>query len=306
MNENIMVSIVCNTFNQEDYIADAIESFLMQRTNFEYEILIHDDASTDSTANIIKKYEDKYPKLIKPIYQEKNQYSQNVNIDSVFQYSRAKGKYIAYCEGDDYWTDSLKLQKQVELLELHPEIEICAHSAEVVDAETKEKLEMIAPADKDTLFTIEEVIRGEGGFVATNSLLMRTDCMRKFYEFSENFPFDYAMQIQGALKGGMLYLSEIMSAYRKDAKGSWTVYTTENIEKKIAHVKNEVTMLETLNKETNYQYDKEVQHKIRKNQYGILILQKKYGEAIRKYWDIFSELPPKKRIKLVGKYILKK
>ena len=64
MNENIMVSIVCNTFNQEDYIADAIESFLMQRTNFEYEILIHDDASTDSTANIINNYEDKYPKLI--------------------------------------------------------------------------------------------------------------------------------------------------------------------------------------------------------------------------------------------------
>ena len=84
-------------------------------------------------------------------------------------------------------------------------------------------------------------------------------------------------------------MNEIMSAYRRDAKGSWTVYTTENIEKKVEHIKNEVTMLETLNQETNYQYDKEIQHKIRKNQYGALILQKKYGEAIRKYWDVFSE-----------------
>lgn len=306
MSDSIMVSIVCNTFNQEDYIADAIESFLMQRTNFKYEILIHDDASTDSTVKIIKEYEEKYPELIKPIYQKVNQYSQGVNIDSVFQYSRAKGKYIAYCEGDDYWTDPLKLQKQYELMEQHPDIDICAHGAKAVDAETKELLEMIAPAEKDTLFTIREVINGEGGFVSTNSLLMRKECMCTYYQFSDEFPFDYAMQIQGSLKGGMLYMNEIMSAYRKDAKGSWTVYTTENIEKKVEHIKNEVTMLETLNKETNYQYDKEIQHKIRKNQYGALILQKKYGEAICKYPDIYSELPLKKRVKLIGKYILKK
>ena len=306
MNENIMVSIVCNTFNQEDYIADTLDSFLMQSTNFLYEILVHDDASTDSTVKIIKEYEKKYPDLIKPIYQEKNQYSQNVNIDSVFQYSRAKGKYIAYCEGDDYWTDPEKLQKQVDLLEHHSEVDICAHRAEAVDAETKERLEMIAPADKDTLFTIEEVIRGEGGFVSTNSLLMRKECMCTYYKFSDEFPFDYAMQIQGALRGGMLYMDEMMSAYRKDAKGSWTVYTTENIEKKVEHIKNEVNMLKTLNQETNYQYDKEIMHKIRKNQYSSLILQKRYGEAICKYWDIYSELPLKRRIKLIGKLILRK
>lgn len=306
MSENIMVSVVCNTFNQEDYIADALESFLMQRTGFSYEILVHDDASTDSTVEIIKTYEEKYPGIIKPIYQKENQYSKGVNIESVFQYSRVKGKYIAYCEGDDYWTDPLKLQKQFELMELHPEIDVCAHSAEVVDAETKERIEMISPAEKDVLFTIEEVIRGEGGFVSTNSLFARTECLCRYYEFSDKFPFDYAMQIQGALKGGMLYLSEIMSAYRKESKGSWTVATNDNIEKKIAHIKNEVTMLETLNEETDYQYDKEIQHKIRKNQYGILILQKKYREAIYKYWDIYSELPLKKRAKLLGKYILKK
>ena len=130
--------------------------------------------------------------------------------------------------------------------------------------------------------------------------------MCTYYKFSDEFPFDYAMQIQGALRGGMLYMDEMMSAYRKDAKGSWTVYTTENIEKKVEHIKNEVNMLKTLNQETNYQYDKEIMHKIRKNQYSSLILQKRYGEAICKYWDIYSELPLKRRIKLIGKLILRK
>ncbi len=120
-NNKLLVSINCITFNHEKYIKEALESFLMQKTNFEYEILIHDDASTDNTADIIRKYEKKYPDIIKPIYQEENQYSKKVNISKNFQYPRAKGKYIAICEGDDYWTDPNKLQKQVDFLESNPE-----------------------------------------------------------------------------------------------------------------------------------------------------------------------------------------
>ena len=106
--EEIKVSICCITYNHEDYIADAIESFLMQETDFKYEILIHDDASTDKTADIIRSYELKYPEIIKPIYQTVNQYSKNTKILPTFLYPKAKGKYIALCEGDDYWIDPLK------------------------------------------------------------------------------------------------------------------------------------------------------------------------------------------------------
>ena len=102
----IMVSIVCNAYNQEKYISEAIESFLMQKTNFEFEVLIHDDASTDHTPDIIRSYERKYPDIIFPIYQTKNQYSQGIHITPKYQIPRARGKYIALCEGDDYWTDS--------------------------------------------------------------------------------------------------------------------------------------------------------------------------------------------------------
>ena len=116
-----LVSISCITYNHEKYIKDAIEGFLMQKTTFPVEILIHDDASTDDTAMIVREYELKYPHLIKPIYQTENQYSKQEGVIGRLQRGRARGKYYAICEGDDYWIDPFKLQKQVEFLEDNPE-----------------------------------------------------------------------------------------------------------------------------------------------------------------------------------------
>jgi len=117
-----IVSVACITYNHAKYIREAIESFLMQKTNFSYEILIHDDASTDGTDQIIKEYELKYPNLIFPTYQSENQFSKGVRrILATFVFPKCRGKYIALCEGDDYWTDPLKLQKQCEYLETNPE-----------------------------------------------------------------------------------------------------------------------------------------------------------------------------------------
>lgn len=110
-----LVSICCITYNQENYIRDAIEGFLMQRTTFPIEIIIHDDASTDNTAKVVNEFAEKHPDLIVPIYQTINQYSQGIKPWPNFVFPRARGKYIALCEGDDYWTDPLKLQKQVDL-----------------------------------------------------------------------------------------------------------------------------------------------------------------------------------------------
>ncbi len=113
----IMVSIVCDAYNHEKYIADALEGFVMQKTNFAFEILVHDDASTDRTAEIIRDYEKRYPNLIKPIYETENQYSKQDGSLERIQFGRVKGKYTAMCEGDDYWTDPLKLQKQFDAME---------------------------------------------------------------------------------------------------------------------------------------------------------------------------------------------
>src|SRR5690554_319935 len=100
-----LVSICCLAFNHEKYIEICLEGFLFQKTTFPFEVLIHDDASTDRTAEIIKEYERKYPHIIKSIYQTQNQYSKGVGVNRVFNFPRAQGKYIAMCEGDDYWTD---------------------------------------------------------------------------------------------------------------------------------------------------------------------------------------------------------
>ena len=118
MDENPLVSVCCITFNHARYIRACLDGFVMQKTNFSFEVLVNDDCSTDGTIDILKEYAEKYPDIIKPIFHDENQYSKGIRrILATFVYPRAKGKYVALCEGDDYWTDSLKLQKEVNFLE---------------------------------------------------------------------------------------------------------------------------------------------------------------------------------------------
>lgn len=133
--ESPIVSICCITYNHAAFIRKALDGFLMQEPPIGvskhetwYEILIHDDCSTDGTTKIVKEYAAKYPDKIFPLYETENQYKKlgAARID-VYNYSRVRGKYVAYCEGDDYWTDTKKLQKQVDFMEAHPEYSICWH-----------------------------------------------------------------------------------------------------------------------------------------------------------------------------------
>ena len=122
------VSVICLSFNQCKHIAQTIESILNQKTDFNIELLVHDDASTDGTGEILKSYEKKYPEIINLMIQEENQFSQGKGFVGIpLCLSKARGKYIAYCEGDDYWCDELKLQKQVDFLEHNAEYAVCAH-----------------------------------------------------------------------------------------------------------------------------------------------------------------------------------
>ncbi|MDP4289957.1 MAG: glycosyltransferase [Bacteroidota bacterium] len=132
-----IVSISCITFNQKPFIRKAIEGFLIQKTTFPIEVLIHDDASTDGTDQIIREYEAKYPDIIKPIYQKENQWKKGRRPGLEFNYPRAKGKYIAICEGDDYWTDPFKLQKQVDFLEKNPHCGMVYTDYDLFDERTK-------------------------------------------------------------------------------------------------------------------------------------------------------------------------
>ncbi|MGM1055647.1 MAG: glycosyltransferase family 2 protein [Bacteroidota bacterium] len=130
--KEVLVSICCLTYNHEDYIDKCIQGFLMQKTNFSFEIIIYEDASTDNTAGKIAKYQKEYPGLFKVIRQEVNQFSQGIQPFFKFLFPQARGKYIAYCEGDDYWTDPLKLQKQFDFMETNENIKACGTNYNVL------------------------------------------------------------------------------------------------------------------------------------------------------------------------------
>lgn len=292
----VEISIICNTYNQEDYIRDALESFLMQKTNFNFEILIHDDASTDKTAEIIREYEEKYPDIVKPIYQKVNQYSQKITIVRTYQFPRVQGKYIAFCEGDDYWTDPLKLQKQYDYLEAHPEVDICAHAAISVEASTKKIIEEIAPSKESRILPFEEVIMGDGGYVAANSVLYRSEINKDIPRFRKEFGYQYTTKLHASIKGGMYYMAEIMSAYRVLAKGSWTSRMGNDINKWTSFHESKRNMYRLLDEYTEYKYTKTIQEKIEVDEFYHLIQTKQYKEAIKKEnKKYFKKLPKKLR-----------
>ncbi len=130
--DNPKVSVMCLAYNHQPYIRQALDGIFMQKTNFDYEVVIHDDASTDSTADIIRTYIPKYAHKINAIFQTENKYSKDTNM-LMLLYPYCKGEYIAICEGDDYWTDPLKLQTQVDILDNHSEYSGCGHNIDVVD-----------------------------------------------------------------------------------------------------------------------------------------------------------------------------
>lgn len=117
----VKLSVCCTTYNHEQYIRDAINGFLIQETDFPFEVIIHDDASTDGTAEVIREFAGQYPRIIRTIVQSENQYAKGGLINPRFVFPEAKGEYLALCEGDDYWIDPSKLQKQVDFLESNPD-----------------------------------------------------------------------------------------------------------------------------------------------------------------------------------------
>lgn len=153
-----VVSILCDTFNHEGFIKETLEGFLKQETTFPFEIIVHDDASKDATPAIIKEYAERYPLIIKTVLQKENQYSQKINFWSDVTFPMVQGKYIALCEGDDYWIDELKLQKQVDFLENNPDYVITwtdfytRKGTELVPNDFKESLPAVYTVDFDTLF----------------------------------------------------------------------------------------------------------------------------------------------------------
>jgi glycosyltransferase involved in cell wall biosynthesis len=228
-----VVSISCIAYNQEKFIRECIDGFLIQETCFPVEILINDDASTDKTAEIIREYQEKYPFLIKPIYQTENQYTKKrIDPNVAFNFPRATGKYIALCEGDDFWTDPLKLQKQITLLESRPDVAICFHKVEILkDDHLVDDYITKVPAEETTLCDL-----AEKNYIHTPSCVFRNRGLEIVGPHFKNSPIgDYYYHCMNAQYGKIYHISEVMGVYRNHDNSMWLnksdLHRFENMQK---------------------------------------------------------------------------
>lgn len=222
-----LVAIQCMTYNHELYLRDSLEGFLMQRTTFPFVVIVHDDASTDSTTNILIEYAKKYPDIILPIIEKENQYSKgNGSVTKIMTIAceATRAKYIAFCEGDDYWINPYKLQIQVDFLESHSEYSMCFHNVEIKQQEIKE-LTSINHYVKNKDYLAEEVL--SDWIIATCSVLMRFECVKNKpnnnnFIVGDNVLWASCLSI-GKLKG----LNDCMGVYRQVNSG-WTAQANDS------------------------------------------------------------------------------
>jgi len=291
MNDELLVSICCITYNQEKYIRDALDSFLQQKTNFKYEIVIHDDASTDNTTNIIREYEKKYPHIIKTIYQTENQYRKGENV-CLITYKKAKGKYIAVCEGDDFWIDENKLQMQVDYMEANPQCTFCFHNAKVIDEKNSTTYTFMPEFEEvkkyfkeDNKYDVGELELLE--FIPTASFMFRQKYVSQIPDWFKNcFVGDWPIKMIMTSFGYAYYIDKEMSIYRKNAIGSVTVKNNkkekDSVEGKIKILQKREQMINYMDDFTNGKY-KEV-FDLRRRQYNMerLIAKKQIKEILKK------------------------
>lgn len=274
----VLVSINCITYNHENYIEQAIEGFLKQKTDFEFEILIHDDASSDNTVNIIKKYQKQHPNIIKPIFQEINQHTSGVRkISYVFNHSRAEGKYIAICEGDDIWTDSLKLQKQVDYMEKNTSCSFSFHSSNIINSKDIIK-GIIRPFTSSRIVSNEELIIGGGGLVPTQSIVYRKALFDNAPQLYFDAPVgDYPMQIILGSLGEVYYFDSPMSMYRKVVKGGNSWSSKNRSAQAIVNLNNKlINLLEDYDELTSKKYHNTIVRTIIKCEFHIIIQQRQF------------------------------
>lgn len=231
-NDNIAVSVLCTAFNHEAYIADALEGFVRQNTTFRYEVIVNDDASTDGTRSIIERYASLYPSIIVPVLHDDNQFSKGVSPIERFMLPAARGKYIAFCEGDDCWIDDDKLQKQYEFLELHRDYSICIHNAMVINYRSQ-CCYLTEPNDGDRDKSLAQLILEGGGYInPTASFFFRKELLKERYKLKTPVG-DHFMLIELAIKGKAHWMSKPMSVYRGYTETSWSVRDAKKSEKEI-------------------------------------------------------------------------
>lgn len=251
------VSINCITYNHEKFIRQTLEGFVMQKTNFPFIVHISDDASTDRTQEIIREYADEYPDIIKPNFRTKN----DPKTHYVATMMLAEGEYYANCEGDDYWVDPFKLQKQVDFLDSHPECSICFHNTVMEwQDDSGQPVEMLPPIERHykngQILDINDLLKGN--FIAACSVMYRWRFNRTDFKIEDQYPNgidpgDWFMHLFHAQVGKIGFLYDVMAVYRRHKGGIW--YFTKDFEDQF-YLRNIIPQLKWyIAAEKRFQYD---------------------------------------------------
>ena len=221
-----LVSVACAAFNHAPFIRDALEGFRMQRADFPFEVVVHDDASSDGTAEIIRSFQEEHPERVTAVFQRENQYSAGRRIYPDFIWPLLRGTYVAMCDGDDFWTDPRKLVKQVDALRRHPESALCFHPAAErrTDGSLPPGSPLLLRSGERVLSPRETIL---GGFALPSaSMMVHRRVVEDYISWKELLQgagiTDFFLRILAGLHGGAVFLPDAMCVYRRNVPGSWT------------------------------------------------------------------------------------
>lgn len=257
------ITIFCLTYNHVQYIRDAFEGFLNQKTQFTFNIFVYDDASTDGTSDIVREYKDKYPDIFNIYISEKNLYkATNREIIMMELYEKyIRGKYVAWCEGDDYWIDPYKLQLQVQYMEEHPECSMTAHGAVWLDCQNNKKKDYL-PFEEEKDLTAEEIILQPTGNLSTASLVMQRKIFMRDVDYPRCGVMDRPLQLYALYHGKIHFFSKIMSVYRYMHEGSWSMEVQRKFCDEMLHYYDMIRFLKEYDSYTHQEYHKYIRRDI--------------------------------------------
>lgn len=257
------LTVYCRVYNHKEYIEDALQGFVNQTTNFNYKVLLIDDASNDGTNDILIDYQSKYPEIFHLIIACNNFYAnpKKMYILNEIKKKFVDGKYIAFCEGDDYWIDDNKLQKQYDYLELNTDCTLYLHNAIVEDCNIDSEYIMLRDIETGIL-KMQDIILQPNGIYPTASMVMRKEISILDDFWAECGVGDWPIQLKAACQGYVYYSSECMSVYRYMHSSSWSCKIYSNLQSRYIHFSKISYLLNRVNKFTNYKYSEEIYVKI--------------------------------------------
>ncbi len=286
------VSVLCCVYNQDIYVAKMLDGILSQKTSFEYEVIVHDDVSTDNTREILDKYKERFGDKIKIVYEQENQFSKGKLTEAIDEIVKntAEGDYIALCEGDDFWIDNNKLQIQIDYMEKHPTCSLTGHNSLLVDAITND-MTPCNGVDREGIVSIQEIIGNRRGCFSTASMVIRKDNYVMSPIFSDCSIGDWPLKLSCANCGEVYYFDRIMSVYNVHARNSWTNSTTYDTKKRIDHNLEMISYLLRLNQYWENRYQDEIDVQIESYINDIIYqLKSQYKEVEKSITDVNNEL----------------